>query len=79
MRPHDLRVTRRAARRRDRRRWSTASLHLGFEVRVELVLADGAPLVVQLTRDEAEALELGEGDIVWVGHTPAPEPQSVAA
>jgi sulfate transport system ATP-binding protein len=49
-------------------------VYLGFEVRVELALADGSPLAVQLTRDDAVALELGAGDIVWVGHTSAPEP-----
>ena len=33
----------------------------------------------QLTRDDAVALELAPGDIVWVGHTVAAEPESVAA
>ena len=47
-------------------------VHLGFEVRVELALADGALLAVQLTRDEADALELARGDIVWVGHGDVP-------
>ncbi len=40
--------------------------HLGFEVRVELVLADGPQLEAQLTRDEAELLELDRGQIVYV-------------
>ncbi len=40
-------------------------VHLGFEVRVELVGDDGAPLAAQLTRAEAAALELAPGDIVW--------------
>jgi sulfate/thiosulfate transport system ATP-binding protein len=40
-------------------------VHLGFEVRVELVLAGGESLAVQITRAEAEALELEPGDIVW--------------
>jgi sulfate/thiosulfate transport system ATP-binding protein len=48
-------------------------VYLGFEVRAELQLADGSPLAVQLTRDDAVGLELAGGDIVWVGHTPAPE------
>ena len=39
---------------------------LGFEVRVELALGDGSPLVAQLTRAEAEELELRAGDIVHV-------------
>jgi len=42
-------------------------VHLGFEVRVELVLDRGEPLSAQLTRDEAAELELRAGDIVWVG------------
>jgi sulfate transport system ATP-binding protein len=46
-------------------------VHLGFEVRVELVLDDGAPLSVQLTRAEADELELAEGDIAWVRWAPA--------
>jgi sulfate transport system ATP-binding protein len=45
--------------------------HLGFEVRAELQLGDGAPLAVQLTRDEAAALELAPGDIVWIKHQAA--------
>jgi sulfate transport system ATP-binding protein len=39
--------------------------HLGFEVRVELILPDGEPLAVQLTRHEAHELELAAGDIVY--------------
>ena len=41
-------------------------VHLGFEVRVELVRDDGEPFSVQLTRDEAERLELEPGQIVYV-------------
>lgn len=42
-------------------------LHLGFEVRVELVVEGGdEPVSVQLTRDDAAQLELGAGDIVWL-------------
>jgi sulfate/thiosulfate transport system ATP-binding protein len=37
---------------------------LGFEVRVEVVLADGADVWVQLTRAELQRLELREGQIV---------------
>ena len=33
-------------------------MHLGFEVRVELELGDGEPVTAQLTRDQAELLEL---------------------
>jgi sulfate/thiosulfate transport system ATP-binding protein len=41
-------------------------VRVGFEVRVELALGDGAPVVVQLTRGETAELELEEGQIVWV-------------
>jgi sulfate transport system ATP-binding protein len=41
-------------------------VHLGFEVRVDLVRDDGEPFAVQLTRDEAERLELENGQIVYV-------------
>jgi sulfate transport system ATP-binding protein len=41
-------------------------VHLGFEVRVELELGDGAPVTVQLARHEAESLELAPGQIVYV-------------
>jgi len=38
----------------------------GFDARIELVAADGDPLLVQLTRDRLEELELERGQIVWV-------------
>jgi sulfate transport system ATP-binding protein len=41
-------------------------VRLGFETRVELVRDDGERLHAQLTRDEAEELELERGDIVYV-------------
>jgi sulfate transport system ATP-binding protein len=41
-------------------------VHLGFEVRVELVRHDGEHLSAQLTSDEAEQLELEQGQIVYV-------------
>jgi sulfate transport system ATP-binding protein len=40
-------------------------IHLGFEVRVELETADDVHLWVQQTREDAEALELEEGQIVY--------------
>jgi sulfate transport system ATP-binding protein len=42
---------------------------VGFEVRVEAALGDGAPVSVLVTRDEAEQLELHAGQIVWLRHT----------
>jgi sulfate/thiosulfate transport system ATP-binding protein len=41
-------------------------VHLGFEVRVELVRADREKVWAQLTRDQCEELELAEGQIVYV-------------
>jgi sulfate transport system ATP-binding protein len=41
-------------------------VHLGFEVRVELDLAGDGAVYAQLTRHEAEQLELHKGDIVYV-------------
>jgi sulfate/thiosulfate transport system ATP-binding protein len=41
-------------------------VHLGFEVRVELVSGDGLQLWAQITRDTCEELELREGQIVYV-------------
>jgi sulfate/thiosulfate transport system ATP-binding protein len=44
----------------------TRVVHLGFEVRVELELPDGEPARAQLTRAQADELELSRGDIVYV-------------
>jgi sulfate/thiosulfate transport system ATP-binding protein len=41
-------------------------VHLGFEVRVALALDDGRLVSAQVTRDEAEELELRNGQIVFV-------------
>jgi sulfate transport system ATP-binding protein len=65
VRPHDFELL------KDRREGTVEALvdriaMLGFEVRVSLTLADGTPLSAQLTRAEADALELEEGQIVHV-------------
>ncbi len=44
-------------------------VHLGFEVRVELVRDDGETLSAQLTREQVEGLELQQGQIVYVRPT----------
>jgi sulfate/thiosulfate transport system ATP-binding protein len=49
---------------------------LGFEVRVELVIGDGSPLIVQLTRMESELLELTPREIVYARPRSAPRPRS---
>ncbi len=41
-------------------------VHLGFEVRVEFTLPDGEQAWAQLTREEADQLELHDGQIVFV-------------
>jgi sulfate/thiosulfate transport system ATP-binding protein len=41
-------------------------VHLGFEVRVELVRGDGEKLWAQVTRDACEQLELAQGQILWI-------------
>jgi sulfate transport system ATP-binding protein len=46
---------------------------LGFEVRVELTsAATGGPFTAQITRGDAEALALREGDTVYVRATRVP-------
>jgi sulfate/thiosulfate transport system ATP-binding protein len=67
-RPHDLdiRLTPGGA---SREALITRLVHLGFEVRVELLLADGQPLIGQVTRDAAEWLELETGQVVFVEPT----------
>ena len=48
-------------------------VYLGFEVRVELTSATtGAPFTAQITRGDAEALRLNEGDDVYVRATRLP-------
>lgn len=48
-------------------------VYLGFEVRVELTSAPtGAPFSAQITRGDAEALQLKEGDTVYVRATRVP-------
>lgn len=41
-------------------------VHLGFEVRVEIELSDGALAQAQITREQSDALELSGGEIVYV-------------
>jgi len=49
-------------------------VRLGFEVRVELMPAEGPPLRAQLSRAEADLLELAEGQIVHVRVEPVAAP-----
>jgi sulfate transport system ATP-binding protein len=68
VRPHDLELTL-ESNGTTREAMVERLVHLGFEVRVELVRDDGERLSVQLTRDEAERLELDRGQIVFVRPT----------
>jgi sulfate transport system ATP-binding protein len=65
IRPHDIEV-----RRQPNGSTSEAMVerlvHLGFEVRADLVLHDGQRLQAQLSREDAEELELAKGQIVFV-------------
>ena len=84
VRPHDIRVGRTpemAIAAGDGTAESTGVIratidrvvYLGFEVRVELISAStGAPFVAQITRGDAEALGLKDGDTVYVRATRIP-------
>jgi sulfate transport system ATP-binding protein len=84
VRPHDIRVGRRpdmAIAAGDGTAESTGVVRatidrivmLGFEVRVELTSAPtGRPFTAQITRGDAEALGLAEGDTVYVRATRVP-------
>ncbi|HEY4276876.1 MAG TPA: TOBE-like domain-containing protein [Conexibacter sp.] len=65
VRPHDIALS---AQPRDGALEAMVSrvIHLGFEVRVELMLTSGEALTAQITRTEADELELGSGEIVWL-------------
>ena len=69
VRPHDIAISPTPRTAAARRRCARVS-HLGFEVRVELVLPEGEPVFAQLTRTEAEELDLAPGDIVWLRTPP---------
>lgn len=68
VRPHDLELTL-DPNGTTREALIERIVHLGFEVRVELVRDDGERLSVQLTRGETEQLELERGQIVFVRPT----------
>jgi sulfate/thiosulfate transport system ATP-binding protein len=65
VRPHDIEIAH-DANGSAREAQVERIVRLGFEVRVDLVRDDGELLYVQLTRNEAEMLELAPGDIVYV-------------
>lgn len=65
VRPHDLELTLQP-NGSTRSATVTRVVHLGFEVRVELALADGERLWAQATRNEVERLALDDGVEVYV-------------
>jgi sulfate transport system ATP-binding protein len=68
VRPHDLEVSL-EPNGATREALIVRLVQLGFDVRLELMRDDGEQLAAQLTRDEAEALELAPGQIVYVRPT----------
>jgi sulfate transport system ATP-binding protein len=65
VRPHDIQV-RRQPNGTTAEAMVERLVHLGFEVRADLVLHDGQRLQAQLSREDAEELELAKGQIVFV-------------
>jgi sulfate transport system ATP-binding protein len=68
VRPHDLEVSL-EPNGSTKEAMIVRLVNLGFDVRLELVRDDGEQLAAQLTRDQAEALELEPGQIVYVRPT----------
>jgi sulfate transport system ATP-binding protein len=65
LRPHDVEVRLDPAAS-SREAMIERLVHLGFEVRAELVLQDGQRVTAQLSREEATELDLEQGQIVYV-------------
>jgi sulfate/thiosulfate transport system ATP-binding protein len=68
VRPHDLEVTL-EPNGSTREVMIDRIVHLGFNVRLDLVDSEGERLSVQTTRDHAELLEIAAGQIVYVRPT----------
>jgi sulfate transport system ATP-binding protein len=65
VRPHDITILL-SPEENTRQAVVTRIVHLGFEVRVQLEVAGEEPISAQVTRNEADQLELVEGGTVWV-------------
>jgi sulfate transport system ATP-binding protein len=79
VRPHDVQVLSEPAEAAEPAQ-VVRLVRLGFEVRAELLPADGELIFAQLSRAEADLLELREGDIVHVRLDPtAPRVRAPAA
>jgi sulfate/thiosulfate transport system ATP-binding protein len=66
VRPHDIEVRREPNGKHAERATVERVVHLGFEVRADLALEDGREVWVQLTKAEADELELEQGSRVFV-------------
>jgi sulfate/thiosulfate transport system ATP-binding protein len=75
VRPHDVQVLTEAGEA-SQQAVVTRIIRLGFEVRVELLPAEGDLLTAQLSRAEFEQLELVEGQIVHIRVDPTGVPAS---
>lgn len=65
IRPHDVEILREPTDSAEEAMIDRV-IHLGFEVRVELTLGDGEKTWVQITKGQAQELELADGEIVWL-------------
>lgn len=65
VRPHDVHIAH-APNGTTKEAQVERIVHLGFEVRVELLLGDGQRAWAQLSRAQADELELREGGLVFV-------------
>ncbi len=65
VRPHDLQISDRPEDG-SQEAMVLRVVHLGFQVRIELVRGGGEEISVLLTRPEVDALELRAGEIVWL-------------
>ena len=65
VRPHELEITLHPSEGAIEAIVERVALY-GFDARVELATGDGEPLLVQLTRERLELLELERNQIVWV-------------
>jgi sulfate/thiosulfate transport system ATP-binding protein len=74
IRPHDVEILREPSDGAEEAMIDRV-IHLGFEVRVELTLGDGEQTWVQVTKGQAQELELTDGEIVWLRpNSPADTP-----
>jgi sulfate transport system ATP-binding protein len=78
IRPHDLEVELEANGGNQHEARIERIVHLGFEVRVELSLPDGERFEAQLTKREAERLQLVEGQRVFIRPSRSTEVEKAA-